>query len=174
MRWGSSVGRQKRFLIPWLSKQIFKAHTAAPRRQKHRFLLCIAQPTDSTSLKTSVAAHSVSLDHPISLPFHMWGSADPESSTQTEIMQEQAKVICSSSALAEELGYRGSPQLWTRSSCSMASPGSFPSFCVSAVKHQAGRTALQWPLMADMFWKGPSPDSWGPALPQPKWVVTYF
>lgn len=59
-----------------------KAPTAAPKRQKHRFPLPIAQPTDRTSLKEAVAAHSVYLDHPSSLPFHMWGSTDPESSTQ--------------------------------------------------------------------------------------------
>lgn len=87
-------------------------------------------------------------------------------------MQEQAKVICRSPALAEELGYRGRPQLWTRSSCSTASPGSFPSSCVPAVKYQAGRAALQWLLMANVWWKGPSPASWGPALLQPKKAVT--
>lgn len=83
---------------------------------------------------------------------------------RTEI---NAKVICSSSALAGELGYRGRPQLWPSSSGSMALPGFFPGFCVSAAKHQAVRTALQWFWMANMWWEGSSPASWGPALPQP-------
>lgn len=56
----------------------------------------------------------------------------------------------------------------------MASPGSFPHFSVPAVKHQAGRTALPWLLMAIMWWKGKSPASWGPGLTQPKWAVTNF
>lgn len=36
----------------------------------------------------------------------------------------------------------------------MAPPGSFPSFCVPAVKHQARRTALQWLLMANNVVEG--------------------
>lgn len=52
------------------------AHTATSRRQKPRFPLPTAQPTDCTGLKEARAAHSAYLEYLSSLLSHGWGGAD--------------------------------------------------------------------------------------------------